>query len=330
MRVSKKTLFIGTPIVLLIVVAIIVSAKNTDTYESDHDPNKAALGLISNPSSDDADGDGDGLKDWEETLWGTDARNPDSDKDGTPDGEEVRRGRDPLVPGPDDAFQDKEKIAEVVKQSESFAKLNATERFGQDLFAKYLLIKQTGGQTSAESDESLIKSSVESISLNQKTKIYSGFSFISSPDNSTEATKQYANLLIEILRSTSVKSAENELVLLNRYTQSEGSDTSGLKKLAEISIGYQEIAENYSKMTIPSDFLSLHTELTNTASALSTDIDAMSKAEADPVLAVAGIGQYNKDSEKILTILKSISATLKQKGIVFNTSEPGSAFFRSL
>src|SRR3989338_8922620 len=48
------------------------------------------------------DQDEDGLKDWEEELWKTDALKADSDGDGTSDGEEGKEGRDPTKPAPDD------------------------------------------------------------------------------------------------------------------------------------------------------------------------------------------------------------------------------------
>ncbi|MCH7529851.1 hypothetical protein IIB50_01915 [Patescibacteria group bacterium] len=43
------------------------------------------------------DSDDDGLKDWEEVLWGTDPFNPDTDNDGTDDGVEIAVDRNPLV-----------------------------------------------------------------------------------------------------------------------------------------------------------------------------------------------------------------------------------------
>src|SRR3990167_5885058 len=48
------------------------------------------------------DSDNDGLKDWEEALWKTDAHNPDTDGDGTTDNHEILAKRDPRKPGPDD------------------------------------------------------------------------------------------------------------------------------------------------------------------------------------------------------------------------------------
>src|SRR3989338_908000 len=48
------------------------------------------------------DADNEGLKDWEEELWHTDALKPDTDGDGTSDGEEIKLGRNPLKAGPGD------------------------------------------------------------------------------------------------------------------------------------------------------------------------------------------------------------------------------------
>jgi hypothetical protein len=48
------------------------------------------------------DSDNDGLKDWEEKLYGTDTLNPDTDADGYLDGEEINSGHNPMVKGPND------------------------------------------------------------------------------------------------------------------------------------------------------------------------------------------------------------------------------------
>ncbi len=48
------------------------------------------------------DSDNDGLKDWEETVYGTDPNKPDTDGDGTKDGDEIAQKRNPKKPGPED------------------------------------------------------------------------------------------------------------------------------------------------------------------------------------------------------------------------------------
>lgn len=53
-------------------------------------------------SAIDLDSDADGVKDWEETIYHTDPKNPDTDGDAVRDGEEIAKNRDPLKKGPDD------------------------------------------------------------------------------------------------------------------------------------------------------------------------------------------------------------------------------------
>lgn len=50
--------------------------------------------------------DYDGLKNWEEEIYGTRPDNPDSDGDGYLDGEEVASGHDPTIPAPNDQLAD--------------------------------------------------------------------------------------------------------------------------------------------------------------------------------------------------------------------------------
>lgn len=59
---------------------------------------KAELVEIQNSEVYNRDSDSDGLKDWEESVYGTDPLNPDTDADGYLDGEEIYSGHDPLKP----------------------------------------------------------------------------------------------------------------------------------------------------------------------------------------------------------------------------------------
>lgn len=59
---------------------------------------KAELVEMKNSEVYNRDSDGDGLKDWEESIYGTDPLNPDTDGDGYLDGEEIYSGHDPLIP----------------------------------------------------------------------------------------------------------------------------------------------------------------------------------------------------------------------------------------
>ena len=72
-------------------------------------PQQAA---ILNGFSYEADDDGDGLTNSQETIWRTDWRNPDTDGDGFSDGEEVLSGHDPRKPGPNDFLDPSKNLTE--------------------------------------------------------------------------------------------------------------------------------------------------------------------------------------------------------------------------
>ena len=75
-------------VLLLIVLAAygFIYYRSKQNTRSQDERLKYALGLKSDLEKD---SDGDGRKNWEEELYGTNPNNPDSDGDSAPDGEEV-------------------------------------------------------------------------------------------------------------------------------------------------------------------------------------------------------------------------------------------------
>ena len=102
----KKPLQWIVVIVLIIVVSIAIYIRKGEAPSQRYEgigqrPNPRKVAEIPLALQD---VDADGLKDWEEALWGTDSNNPDTDGDGTKDGEEVKLDRNPLKAGPDDVL----------------------------------------------------------------------------------------------------------------------------------------------------------------------------------------------------------------------------------
>lgn len=105
-RIDAKVLIARICLTLLI-LAVVVSVymlvqKGTTAPKSTTESKRTVSGDIV-ASQQRVDTDNDGLEDWEEALWGTDAALADTDADGTPDGTEVREGRNPKKAGPNDA-----------------------------------------------------------------------------------------------------------------------------------------------------------------------------------------------------------------------------------
>ena len=87
----------------------------------------------------DIDSDADGLKDWEETLWKLDPKNPDTDGNGIPDAEEVKKKMAEI-----DSKGEMESSGDGAAESESYTTDTETDVLSKKLFAEYINLKQSG------------------------------------------------------------------------------------------------------------------------------------------------------------------------------------------
>ncbi|GEM_PF-6300824 len=106
----------------------IITSQLTRQHESPVKPQSAPLSAVNKPNEDplsiaQKDTDGDGLKDWEEVIIGTDPKNPDTDGDGIPDGEEVNQSRSPVKTGPHDTVD--ASLRPINRPQENFAKITS-------------------------------------------------------------------------------------------------------------------------------------------------------------------------------------------------------------
>jgi hypothetical protein len=134
-------------IVLIVIITLIGSISNKKTlFKSTSQQGKV---LVVSEAVE-RDTDGDGLKDWEEALWGLDPKNPDTDGDGLIDSDEIRKIQEFLGAGnennPDNPANDKTKtgaltrdvltIAQAINQSGTITK-ESSEAITDEI-AKYL------------------------------------------------------------------------------------------------------------------------------------------------------------------------------------------------
>ncbi len=263
-------------------------------------------------AQDKIDTDKDGLRDWEELLWGTDPKNPDSDGDGTPDGEEVKNGRDPLKKGPDDFLSQYNGNADVsIGSGASDAtntppkNLNASDVFSQQLFSKYMTLKNAGTDADPESTgpvvSDLTDQALTAFSFRQYNK--SGlrvFDATSKPD-----LRLYASS-IAIL----------ELDFLNKIKDASAqvNDDSDLEKLAKV---YADFAQALYEIKAPGQLSTEHLTIVNNMSILSSVYSALAKYKEDPVPAISAIKAYKTTDASQAEVLPQIADYLRKNDIIF-------------
>ena len=264
----------------------------------------------------DKDTDGDGLKDWEETLWGTDANNQDSDSDGTPDGEEVKAGRNPASKGPDDKLA----TGNASVTEENFASeepKNLTELLARQLVVNYLYQKSSGGDQPQEAasvlQQSLGQESYEDSFSKKDLKII--------PDKKREDKISYLNAAGKILARDFDGIEGNELSIMIGVLRSQ--DNSQLSELEKFRGPYAGALKNLLALAVPEEYAGAHLELLNILKNSERSGEDMKKLPDDPFQALVGISEYFKTISRMEAYLSKINSQMDRDGIILTSGDSG-------
>ncbi len=288
----------------------------------------ATLGVVKGDLTEntqrEADSDNDGLKDWEEILWKTDAHKTDTDGDGTSDGKEVEEGRNPALKGP------KDKVETVVSsKSEANVKASTTPTFtskvAEKLFQNYLTLKQAGQAITPEMQDQLIQSTLLSTSFNAPTiKTYLATDIKIINDKSNAALITYANKMGAILKRNAVKGSDTELAIVTRATAK--SDKKEIAKLDPIIESYKKIVAEIKATPVPVDLAYIHLDLLNAFNdGLSAD-QLMRNVFVDAASAMAGLKQYENAALSIVKNFQAVSKYYADQSILFTPTDDGYRF----
>ncbi|TSC54740.1 MAG: hypothetical protein LiPW30_206 [Parcubacteria group bacterium LiPW_30] len=244
------------------------------------------------------DSDKDGLKDWEEALYGTDPEKQDSNDNGITDSIEVRKQNDSKVPT-------KENI-------------NTTDQFGQQFFVAVSALKNTG-QLSAQS----IKNATETIYSNVKQeKISPSYTMndISVLKNASDAEiLAYGKTLGAVIQKYSKYNLGQELPLIS--TALETGDKTLPKKLIPYIDAYTNITKETLKIPVPDKIATIHLDLINSYKGTADSLKIAGKIFEDPLLSMQGINQYLSFSNKIIETAKTLEIYFKS-GVILNSTKP--------
>ena len=277
------------------------------------------------------DSDRDGLKDWEEIIYGTDPHNPDTDGDGTPDGEEIKQGRDPLKKGPNDKIQ---KPTAVSASASGDAKLsgleqNLTSSFNQNLIQNYIpgLLAQgktINGLSSNADIENYIAGLKNQDLLASAPQITS--SDVSILQNNDPATvKDYFNKLFAAYSDTVNKPTKDDLTILKEAF--DKNDFSLLLQLDEAIQEFRDGIDAAKKIPAPSDYVPFIVQELNYFSKIKRAIEIFRRADTDPLATVVTLTPRIELIKNIAALHKETGALAKDNGIIFSKDEGGGKLF---
>lgn len=283
---------------------VLVLRNKTLTYEASSVNN--SLIPVTNTDSESVlraqDTDKDGLTDWEEVLWKTDAEKMDSDGDGTSDGDEIKANRNPAIKGPGDTLEEDS----LIKKST----LSPTESVARDiLIAHYKLTKENVDDPEYSID-ALLSKNKPSLTATE----YTPDQFQQKADDGA-SVRNYGIEVATLFNNYLSPNQKNEIEILAEVEKRNEEDIAS--ELKQRGINYGILTAGMLKISVPKSALSIHTSLTNTLSMMSTLTDAMSKIFTDPVTALAGLEKYQETGLLLARDLNNLNLYLQSRGAQF-------------
>lgn len=286
---SKKVLALILVSASVVTGAFVFAEKENDTapialYTAD-----AGDTVVANTSDAYKDSDGDGLKDWEEALWGTDPKIPDADK--------IKKTN--------------------TSTSKKKEKLTSTDVFARSFFAEYMNLKEVGLSTDKSSQENLAKN------------ILQNTNFVDEPTNyiqkdirisSTITIRDYGNAVGSLFKDNLV-SARNEMAIFKDALDT--NDKNKLKELDPILAGYKTIRAGLIAMPVPPQSVTAHLGMLNAMNRMIFIIELVQKTFSDPVLGVQGTAMYQETFIMLQQAFTGMRDMLRQNKVEYGYSEPG-------
>lgn len=321
---KKFSLFIAVLILLIGILVggylVLKSGRGSASQLADILSGKSTTLQACEPNPGDAnkDADNDGLKDWQEVqIYKSDPCKPDTDGDGYLDGEEVASGYDPTKKAPGDELPGTtpktprplpENLTEALRQ-------NLADQLNQNKLSAF---NSQGGLLSSDelANYPAVQASIQDIiassgSLFAPDKIDDN-EIKTTADNSQAAIQKYAaaasTAMASVVPQEAYKITNSESqIFLNAIEENDFSELDLVQKV------YQDTYENFKKLTVPSDMLSLHKEQLNIISSLIKIYQAVKEIDTDPLKANLALQAYESLRNQFANWLQELSQFIKDR-----------------
>lgn len=246
------------------------------------------------------DSDGDGLLDWEETLWGTDPFVIDTDGDGILDGEYVASRKKNKTP------------EEIVK----FEDLSYTSQFSRTFFAEYLQYQSDG--TLTENEKSILISRLaQSVSADLPEAF--ALAKVKTVPVSDEVLANYlTSIAVLVYEATPKGETKSELTLLEEAL--DANDPALLQRVEKIADGYDALAKKFEKLSVPSTLRAQHSALITATMRLGSIAHAFAATFDNAVYVLAVLPEHFVEADRLTKALSAINVEVSKSSLSTNDS----------
>lgn len=273
------------------------------------------------------DSDGDGLADWEETLYGADPSVSDTFHLGMKDGEAVAKGL--VVPK---ALSD----ISVATSSPSGggtdglppppAEGTLTADFAKNFFMSYLAAKQAkGGADLSESDmKEVADKAVSSLSAVAVAPDYKSVKDLTVSGSGADALRAFAMSAEAVLLKNTANATKTPLGYLKSILQD--NDTTAFAHLSSLASMYRGAAAGLAALPVPKELATDNLALVNALMRMSQITLDFTKADTDPLATILALQQYQDVARALADAFLNIGKAYAAAGVSLRAGEPGASF----
>ncbi len=243
------------------------------------------------------DTDGDGVRDWEEILWGTDINLPAT------------------FNTPDKTYVDnkKKEIASNNKtETDSVEKLNDTEKIAREFLATVLTLKESGNLNTSNITNLAKKFSGDIGNQASLLEKYVMADIKQGPDTAV-AKKTYYDKLTKAMATAKSNGMGDELQTIASFFSNDNQNNASLIKIAST---YSTLTKTLSTMQVPASAVELHLALLNESENMSMIFKNITEINDNSIVGLIAISQFEINEPKLEKTIASFITYFKSNGII--------------
>lgn len=313
-------LIVGMTLLILLVPEEQQERQMANGKEQTADEVKTKLAILSQ------DSDNDGLKDWEEPLYKTDAQNPDTDNDGTNDGDEIKQNRNPLKKGPDDKVTEPRKTAAA--ETETVGPNLTADLMGTLIQGGVLEYLAQGGDPEALPDEFYSRlQAIAGQTVEQKIPEVLLSELRVSSDSSEQAIKNYFNALAETYETHLLSLQKDDLQLFREILDSQ--DITRFTEFDSYIQAADAIIAAFKKTFVPRILAPFHKQEIEILLKTRMEIMILRNTDNDPLAALLVIPKRIQTKKEFHDFhVREMRDWLATRNITFRQNEKAALFLR--
>jgi hypothetical protein len=260
------------------------------------------------------DADGDGLPDWQESLYGTDPQNPSSVKEGMTDLQAVSEG---LVKP---RFESEVAVGESTVPGTTAGPRTITDEFSRALFGTYL--KNRGAtQPTPEEIATFTQNAVTALAEREaKMTAYTEKDLVTG-SSGYEGFRAYASGVDVAMTKNAVKIEKSNIEYFADGANKD--DATALKKVKEIAVGYNNTAKALTRVPVPPEGKAAHLRLVNALHRMGLVSEHLASLQTDPLRAMLGVAEHEDASREIISAMTGLNSLFVAQGLSFTPEESG-------